>query len=671
MEKILNTITRFLLFFIIILLPFFFLPITQEYFITNKFYLLGFSALLLFLISNIQYLISKKISWVSLPFDTPMIIFLLTIGLSLIFSSPNKIQALLQPNFGLITFLSLTIIYFYLSRMLKKENLLKWLNFSAVLISLIAIIFFFQPFKNVNLPSNLAFLKNPYFTPLGSLIDLAIFLGFVIVYQLTQIIKIANERNGGNNKSSIIDYSLLIVNLLALSLTLYQIFKPTSPTDQVNVLLPPWRLSWYAAVEVLKKPITALFGVGVDNFSSMFTKIKDLAYNQSNLWQINSFNLSRSALLHILTETGLFGLLAFLLLSLQAVKIANKKEDKFSLFIILYSLLIIILLPPSLITWFLFFISLALIVEEKAQDVKTYDLAEIMPLYLGMAVVWLALIGTGGYLLGRSYAAEVYFKKAIDGFAKNDAKQVYDNMRQAIILNPYIERYRLSFSQLNLLIANNIAAKANQPQENNKKPYQLTEQDRQNITQAVQAAINEAKAAVTLNPQKAENWQNLANIYRNIINTAQGADVWTISSYQRAIVLDPQNPTYRLNLGGLYYSLGNYEEAVKLFEQTIALKPDWANAHYNLAWADYQRQNYQRAVSEMQNVLSLLDPQKDKTDYEKAQKDLEEFKKKLPQEEKEATGEAQTPSKLSLPTPPAATLEPKIKLPETASPEAR
>jgi tetratricopeptide (TPR) repeat protein len=135
--------------------------------------------------------------------------------------------------------------------------------------------------------------------------------------------------------------------------------------------------------------------------------------------------------------------------------------------------------------------------------------------------------------------------------------------------------------------------------------------------------------------------------------------------------LDPQNPIYRLNLGGVFYSLNNWDEASNLFTQAVGLKSDWPNAYYNLAWASYQKGAYQQAVNAMQNTISLLDPKTSKTDYEKASKELEEFKKKLPPAEEEATQGAQTkPSQLTLPTP-QPTIEPKIKLPKEASPEAK
>lgn len=672
MEKILKSIIRYLLFITVSLMPLFFLPITQEFFITNKLYLLSFGMILILLISNLQFLISKKLVWKSSNFDTPLILFLLTIGLSIIFSSPNKTQAILNLNFGLLMIFSLLVLYFFLSRSSSLSIVNYSLVLSSFILSTITIIFFFQPFKNINLPTNFQFLKNPDFTPFGNRLDLAIFLGFFIIWGLAKAITEGQNPQETKNKNLIINYSLLTINLIALSLTLYQLLKPISinpgqlPQSVLNNL-PPFRLSWYAAIETLKNPLTALFGVGVDNFSSIFTRIKDIAYNQSIFWQIGSFNLSRSTFLHILTETGLFGIVTFTLILLSLLKTSlNPKEKLENKAIIYYLLIIIFFLPPSFVVFFLLFLTLSKASQQATADLvgqngAQYDLSQIPPVYLSISVLGFLIIGILAYFLGRSYLAEIYFKRSLDGFVQKNDKQVYDNMLQAIITNPYIERFRINFSQINLLIANNLASK---------QPKEITDEDRQNISQAIQAAIAHSKDAVTLNPQRAGNWENLAVIYRNIINVAQGADVWTISSYQRAIVADPQNPIYRLNLGGVYFSLGNYEEASKLFEQTIALKPDWPNAHYNLAWSDYQRGNYQRATNSMQNVLNLLNPQKDKVDYEKAKKELEEFKKKLPSQEGQATPSAEGSSQLSLPTPPATIMEPKIELPKEASPEA-
>jgi len=701
MEKIFKKLTLFLLSFVIFIFPFFFLPITQEFFLSNKLYLLIFVGLLLVLISTIKFAFTKKITWQKGLFDNLLVFFLLTLAISIVLSSPNKIQAILNPNFGFLTFFSLTILYFYLSR--NSFDFYQVSSFSALFLSLLTIILFFQPLKNINFSPSLQFLKNSNFTPIGNQLDLVIFLGFFVVYGLTWMITSKGRitvDNGKNPWLSVFLYLWLFVVLTAFFLSLYSLLKPvstiTNQPQSIFTTLPPFRLSWYAAVETLKNPLTALFGLGMDNFSSIFTRVKDIVYNQSPIWQIFSFNFSRSSILHLFTETGFLGILAFSLLIFSVSKqlispnlhlspSINPNFHKSLLISSIYLIICLVFFPPSLVTWFLLFLIIA---ETSRKDMINYfssslrkqlDLTELLPFYVITIVFSLIFIPGLGYLLGRSYLAEIYFKKALDGIVKNDARQAYENMRKAIILNPYIEDYRRNFSQLNLLLANNIASKVtSQPStKEDKENSQLLEQDRQNISQAIQAAISEAKAAVSLNPQKAQNWENLAKIYQNIINIAQGAEVWAISAYQRAIIADPQNPVYRLNLGGVYYSLGNFDEAIRLFEQAVILKPDWPLAYYNLAWANFQKQNYQAAISAMENVIKLLDPQKDKVDYNKAKKELEDFKKKLVKEEEQAGNkeekekkEEENQPRLTLPTP-IQSITPPIQLPKEASPEAR
>jgi len=674
MEKTFQTIKSVSLNIIFFLFPLFFLPLTQEFFSTGKFYFLAFSALLLMLLSGIEIILTKKIGWKKGNYDNFLVLFIFSIAISVIVSSPNKIQALLNTSFGPVMIISLIIIYFYFSRLDKTAQItsFKVLSFSAFVLSIFTIIFFFQPFKNLDLPAGIQFLKNPTFSPVGGLVDLAIFLGFFVVAGAADII--SQDESNKKNPLSIVFW---IINLVALSLAVYLVVKPPVLNNQtLATILPPLRISWYAAVETLKNPLSALFGVGIDNFAPIFTKVKDVAYNQSPLWQINSFVISRSTLLHIMTEAGIFCLIGFGLLIITLIKSTLKLSDNLTLkSVLFYWLLVGLLFPPSITIWFLFFFILAINSRiNNDEETSTFDLANIMPIYVGVLIIILILVGTSSYLLGRTLAAEILFKKSNDGLISNSAQQVYENQRQAIILNPFIEKYRINFSQVNLLIANNIANKINQQttKATETTKTQISETDRQTITQAIQAAIEEGKAAVALNSQKAAGWENLALIYRNIINIAQGADMWTISAFQRAIVADPQNPRYRLSLGGVYYSLKNWGQASKSFEESVILKSDWSNAYYNLAWAYFQNNNFQLAASTMENVLKLINPTTDKADYDKVKSELEEFKKKIPKEKETSTEETQQQqTQLNVPTAIPAKIEPKIELPKSASPEAK
>ncbi len=668
----------------VFLFPIIFLPLTQEFYVTTKLYFLGFVALALLAVSLVEFIVTKKIVWEKRPFDTNILLLVAAVGLSILISSPDKIVGLFNLNFGLVGIASLAVLYYYLSRHhgLHKNsqyetlgilNYFTVLTASTVIVALISVIMFFQPFKNVALPSYLQFLSNANFTTLGGQIDLAIFLGFMA---LAHAISLMSKQEGNDSEESSqvmwISVISICIFLIAAIFTLFSIFKPVQG-DQLNLAttMPPFRISWYAAVETLKKPLSALFGVGVSQFSTMFTAVKDTAYNNSPLWQIQSFGVSRSTVLHIMTETGVFGLIAFILLLIQAMRVAFKETSMMNKALLGYVVLMLVLFPPSLPLFFLFFVVLAAVAQasgkvhaaEHAEDKAfAYNMGALPPLYAGVILLAVAFLGAASYFLGRAYVSEFYFKKSLDAIVSNNAKNLYDNQRQAVILNPYNDKFRVSFAQTNLLIANTIAQNATQPGEDG-TARQISDTDRQNITQAIQASINESKAAVALNPLNASHWENLATVYRNIINVVQGADGWAVASYQEAIRLDPQNPNLRLNLGGIYYSLGAYEDAARMFEQAAVLKPDWSNSRYNLAWASAQKGDFVRAAQEMQLVINMLDPIKDQADLKKAQADLQTFVAKIPkaQQPTEEQNPPQ-PQQLSLPTPPPATVEPKLEL---------
>ena len=198
-----------------------------------------------------------------------------------------------------------------------------------------------------------------------------------------------------------------------------------------------------------------------------------------------------------------------------------------------------------------------------------------------------------------------------------------------------------------------------------------SDEDRNNIIQLIQQAIREAKNATALDPNSPIAWQNLASVYRQLIGLADNAESWTVAAYTQAIALDPVNPQLRLDLGGVYFSLGNYEEAIRLFSQAVEAKPDWANAYYNLAAAYSQAQAYPQAVQAMRIVVDLLEPTS--PDYQTAQDQLKELEKLAesaapPAQEGEqlppVDGEPAQQPELITPTPiPSPSIEP-IQLPD-------
>src|SRR5690606_28987160 len=89
------------------LFPLFFLPITREFLIYSKFYLLVFFVVLLLFVSLSKFVLTKKMSWSSNPAFQSFILIVIAYILSIFLASPNKIQALFRPQYGLVMILSM------------------------------------------------------------------------------------------------------------------------------------------------------------------------------------------------------------------------------------------------------------------------------------------------------------------------------------------------------------------------------------------------------------------------------------------------------------------------------------------------------------------------------------------------------------------------------------
>ncbi|PIS14463.1 hypothetical protein COT64_02510, partial [Candidatus Shapirobacteria bacterium CG09_land_8_20_14_0_10_39_12] len=116
--------------------------------------------------------------------------------------------------------------------------------------------------------------------------------------------------------------------------------------------------------------------------------------------------------------------------------------------------------------------------------------------------------------------------------------------------------------------------------------------------------------------------------------------------------------------GGVYYSLKNFNQAATYFLQATNLKPDHANAHYNLANALRELGAFADAKTEYETTQTLV--KADSADYQKVTAELEEVKRRLP-----ATTPAPvdtSTSELSTPQPPSEGIEPPLELPNEGPP---
>ena len=91
-------------------------------------------------------------------------------------------------------------------------------------------------------------------------------------------------------------------------------------------------------------------------------------------------------------------------------------------------------------------------------------------------------------------------------------------------------------------------------------------------------AITSYRRALELDPFHGLSWNNLGSALERSGDLAQ-AEV----AYGRAIQINPQHIEAQNNLGALFSAQGKLGEAVRCFETALAAQPDFTEAHFNLS----------------------------------------------------------------------------------------
>ncbi len=639
--------------FTVLILPLIFLPIFANQLVTPKLVVLVVCSFLILILKALRILLSGSISFSTSVFDLPIVVMVVAYILSTIFVTPNKMEALFLP--GTTTVLVLSSLFYFFTTQLsaKQKEIVK--NIFLISVSLGSLISFLSIAGIFNsIKGNWSFLADQTFNSFGgSLASMLILIpAFVIAF--------SHITNGKHN------YNFRIFNGIFIAITGLSIIANIFvllPNQKTSVLLPSFSTSWSVAADTLK--FSPLFGAGPANYLTAFTRFKPLDYNSSNMWNLRFAN-ANNFYLTMITETGLLGLTSLILIFVTLIKYTKKHFDA-TLFAAILVFIGFLFIPSYITTIFILLLLIGLATattpvaftlmtkrENASNDVPFSS--KLPGMIMCIPIVILSIFAIFRFM--NLASAEIIYKQALDKTIANDGKGAYDKMQSAIVANPNVDRYRASYAQINLAIANSLASKKD-----------LNDSEKQTITQLVQQAIREGKAAVSLNPQRAQSWELLASIYRSVIPLAKGADQFAVQTYAQAIVFDQYNPDLRLALGGIFYSQKLYDQAIENYRMAVAAKPDYANANYNLAIAYREKGDNEMAKQYLNQTLSLVSSNSE--DYKKVQKDLEEVNSRVDKNKKPATNNNDQNSQTGeLTVPEQNDSNPVIELPNEATPPA-
>lgn len=629
--KVLNQIEKIILIGITLLYPLFFLTTFTYIFETPKLLILFVSIFSVLIIKIVKSWISKSFEFNSGKYDLAVISVMTVTLLSGIFASLSKVDSFFFP--GTASFIILTGIYYFLVNQLTvkdRENIMTAGIISGLLLATMQLGSFLGVYKVI--PQLPEFMKVNYFTPFNNPLNTIVFLVALLPILIDKLIKVKDI------SEKLLMSIISLILLISISTSLYLI----SPNKDTSPLILSFKDSWSIAIDTVK--VSPLFGVGPGNYSQSFTKFRPIDLNMTENWNI-VYSQSASTLFTLFTETGLLGLFSLLLLFVMAIKKFEIKKPLFvSLLIIIISLVLIPLDASFLLIMFLM-LSLNATISTKKIAFYTNKSATI----LSTAPIMLLILATA-YLFAMAFYGEYLFSKAASKINKGDGLAAYELVNRANIINQYSDRYHLFSASLNLVIAENIS-----------KNEEVSDTDKENISNLIQQSIAEGKAAVSSNPGKSSNWEALAGIYQTIIAFAKGSDQFAIQSLNQAISLNPTSPTLRLKLGSIYYSIKDYDSAIEVYKLAILAKPNLANPYYNLAIAYRDNGQKEKAKENLEIVLKLVEP--DSNDYQITKNEIEALDKNVNQTNNEVIEEAE-----SLTNPEQSNtleLEPQIDIPLT------
>ncbi|MBU2460318.1 tetratricopeptide repeat protein [Patescibacteria group bacterium] len=625
--------------------PLFFLPLTQNYYDTNKYYLLALGALFLMILWGLRIVLFRtlrvSISSASIGFGA-----LVLAALAGLFVSQNKTEALMSPN-GFIPFLSLFIIAFMSQDTFDahgKVRLKLALLIGATTASAIAV-YQYVGVGHAILPG-VSFLSDKLWTPVGASSALLAYVLLVLPLAIAECVKSIQQKLHSHAITTAI---LAVIMAGGIILTAREVVPKLHATTM------PLFEGWHIMIETIKQPKQLLFGAGAENYLSAYTQHRSVSLNATSLWNVR-FISGSSFILHTGTTLGLVGIIGILIL-LWNIWVASRHTPIAQTSLLLGVTALVLTIPHvSLLAVLASLLFLA-------PSYRTLTIP-ITPKHRLLAfasfLLLLFCVTLGMYGLLRSYAGEYVFLDSIRAANDRNGTRAYARQRRAIELNPWVGRYHIANSQTSLILANTIIANT-QDVASPSSRITLVPENRQLVVTLVQQAINEAKIAIRLLPEHVTSWENLAQIYKNMTGIAQGTENWTIAAYQKSVQLDPVNPILRFTLGGLYTDQNRLEEAQNEYAFALMVKPGLISAYEGLARVFGLNGQNDKALLYWRQLQELV--VQGTADWQRAQQEIERLSELPPQ----APATTQTPVQGATP-PTAPVIVPRLTLPENSAP---
>ncbi|MBU2613614.1 tetratricopeptide repeat protein [Patescibacteria group bacterium] len=422
---------------------------------------------------------------------------------------------------------------------------------------------------------------------------------------------------------------LIVPGLLVAVSVILILFRSPIDLNLPAEVSPSAAASWSIARQTLQD--APLFGSGPGTWINDYAMYRSPAVNLSQFWSVR-FERGISTFLTLLATIGLIGMALWLMLLVSAVgksalHLSRERDgDAWQAYLTVFTgwatvAFISFIYNYNVSHHFVFWFLLALLASLVGRGSFTWDMrksavnsAIVSLLFILLCVGSVSVL----WLSGQRMVAEARFVGSVQMYNEGQPiKDAITKLESAITLNGNVDTYYRNLSQAYLIYAS---------QEMQVEP---DEERTKRVNDAISSAVTVAQKATEISPRNVNNWANLALVLQSISSFSRGADEKAMEMYQEAMKREPNNPTFMNEIGKLHLLrsdayrtlLESTDEAVKqdaeasvkleldlaaeALNQSIAMKADYAPAHYNLGLVYERQDRVQDAIVKLEQVLSV------------------------------------------------------------------
>lgn len=376
-------------------------------------------------------------------------------------------------------------------------------------------------------------------------------------------------------------------------------------------------------------------GSGPGTYAIDHAMFRDRLINQTDFWDTR-FDRANSHAITMLATLGVFGstllaLFVVLILSRSIYQVLQPRDrSQWLESFVHFAPWFVIVLSAFFFPWdmtltgsFAIFSGLLISQTMTREASLSFHHSSVCKLACAFAFALLSFVFLVGiFATTQRYMAEVAFARAVKiDRAGGDIQEMVEQLDRAARLNKYHDTYYRSLGDALLLrLSEELSAISSVDT--------LTPESSKYVQSLVASVVNAHTRATEMSPFNVANWLARGRAYRELIPVMGQASEFAIQSHVRAVELDPMNPGVATELGRTYMAgaqaarpltassdpvaaadarakfAQHLSNAEHTFGRAIELKPNYAPAHFELAFVYEAQGLMDEAVKKMEAVAS-------------------------------------------------------------------